>query len=165
MDPVETIKTTPLATQKSVRPNTIRALTSAKAGQIIPIAYSKPIPSDLIAVHGKLDPALVAKVRKVFINMSQTPQGRKQLWDLYRIDSFVDATPSDFEPVREAFGKDCLPLNLPADVYFLSSLPVLLEWPDVAMVGVVVFLLAWLATVYPAWKAARLDPVRAIRES
>lgn len=79
--------------------------------QIVPIAYSKPIPSDLIAVHGKLDPALIAKVRKVFIGMSQTPQGRKQLWDLYRIDSFVDATPSDFEPVREAFGKVGLPIK------------------------------------------------------
>jgi lipoprotein-releasing system permease protein len=60
---------------------------------------------------------------------------------------------------------DHYPLNLPADVYFLSSLPVLLEWKDVLLVTGVVFLLAWLATLYPAWKAARLDPVRAIRET
>jgi phosphonate transport system substrate-binding protein len=77
----------------------------AEAKQIVPIAFSKPIPSDLIAVNKHLDPALIQKVRKVFQGMSATPQGRKQLWDLYRIDAFVDATPADFEPVREAFGK------------------------------------------------------------
>ncbi len=76
-----------------------------EARQIVPIAFSKPIPSDLIAVHSKLDPALIQKVRKVFVGMSATPAGRKQLWDLYRIDAFVEATPADFEPVREAFGK------------------------------------------------------------
>ena len=38
-------------------------------------------------------------------------QGRKQLWDLYRIESFVDATPADFEPVREAFTKVGLPVK------------------------------------------------------
>ena len=76
-----------------------------ESAKIIPIAYSKPIPSDLIAVSKKLDPALQTKVRKVFLDMSKTPQGRKHLMDLYRIDAFVDATPEDFEPVREAFSK------------------------------------------------------------
>ena len=82
-----------------------------ESNQIVPIAFSKPIPSDNIAIHKKLDPALAAKVRKVFLSMSATPQGRKQLWDLYRIESFVDATPADFEPVREAFTKVGLPVK------------------------------------------------------
>lgn len=56
------------------------------------------------------------------------------------------------------------PLNLPGDVYFLNSLPVLLEWTDVLAVGLVVYALCWIATLYPSWKAARLDPVLAIRE-
>lgn len=87
-------------------------LTKTKeSNQIVPIAFSKPIPSDNIAIHKKLDPALAAKVRKVFLGMSATPQGRKQLWDLYRIESFVDATPADFEPVREAFTKVGLPVK------------------------------------------------------
>jgi phosphonate transport system substrate-binding protein len=76
-----------------------------EAGKIVPIAFSKPIPSDNIAVRRDLDPALIAKIRKVFIGMTATPAGRQQLKDLYMIDAFVDATPADFEPVREAFGK------------------------------------------------------------
>jgi len=59
---------------------------------------------------------------------------------------------------------DRYPLNLPGDVYFLNSLPVLLEWTDVLTVGLVVYALCWIATLYPSWKAARLDPVLAIRE-
>jgi phosphonate transport system substrate-binding protein len=84
---------------------------SKESGQIVPIAFSKPIPSDNIAIHKKLDPALAAKVKKVFLGMSATASGRKQLWDLYRIESFVDATPADFEPVREAFAKVGLPVK------------------------------------------------------
>lgn len=84
---------------------------SKESGQIVPIAFSKPIPSDNIAIHKKLDPVLAAKVKKVFLGMSATASGRKQLWDLYRIESFVDATPADFEPVREAFTKVGLPVK------------------------------------------------------
>ena len=59
---------------------------------------------------------------------------------------------------------DRYPLSLPGDVYFLNSLPVLLEWPDVLAVTAMVFFLCGMATLYPSWKAARLDPVEAIRE-
>jgi lipoprotein-releasing system permease protein len=59
---------------------------------------------------------------------------------------------------------DRYPLSLPGDVYFLNSLPVQLEWSDVLVVTVIVFLLCMIATLYPAWKAARMDPVEAIRE-
>ncbi len=59
---------------------------------------------------------------------------------------------------------DRYPLHLPPDVYFLSDLPVRLEGTDVLLVCGTVFVISALATLYPAWKAARLDPVEAIRE-
>ena len=55
-------------------------------------------------------------------------------------------------------------ISLPGDVYFLNSLPVQLEWTDVLVVTMIVFLLCAVATLYPSWKASRLDPVDAIRE-
>lgn len=79
--------------------------------QIVPIAFSKPVPNDNIAVNRKLDPAVVAKVKKVFMGFNKTPQGRKLLWDLYRVDAFVEASAEEFDPVREAFGKVGLPIK------------------------------------------------------
>ncbi len=51
----------------------------------------------------------------------------------------------------------------PAEVYFLSQLPAEIDWHEVAVVIIIAFLLSFLATVYPAWRAARLDPVEALR--
>lgn len=53
--------------------------------------------------------------------------------------------------------------SLPADVYLLNALPVRMLWTDFTAVGVVGVLLCWLAAVYPANRAASLDPVEAIR--
>ena len=50
-----------------------------------------------------------------------------------------------------------------AEIYFLSQLPAQVEWHEVALVIGMAFLLSILATLYPAWRAARLDPVEALR--
>lgn len=55
-------------------------------------------------------------------------------------------------------------MNLfPAEIYNLSALPSRVEGGDVAAVVAMALTLSLLATLYPAWRAARLDPVEALR--
>lgn len=48
-------------------------------------------------------------------------------------------------------------------VYYLESLPAKLDWREVVEVVVLAILLSFLATLYPSWRAARTDPVEALR--
>src|ERR687892_222768 len=50
-----------------------------------------------------------------------------------------------------------------AEIYFLSHLPARIEAPDVVSVVLMSLALSLLATIYPSWRAARLDPVEALR--
>ena len=50
-----------------------------------------------------------------------------------------------------------------AEIYFLSQLPARLDWDEVSIVIAMSLVLSLLATLYPAWRAARLDPVEALR--
>ncbi len=50
-----------------------------------------------------------------------------------------------------------------ADVYFISELPSQLLWSDVTMVSSASLVLGLLSTVYPAWRASRVQPAEALR--
>jgi len=50
-----------------------------------------------------------------------------------------------------------------AEIYFLSQLPSVVETSDVVSVVAMSLGLSFLAVLYPAWRAARLDPVEALR--
>jgi lipoprotein-releasing system permease protein len=59
---------------------------------------------------------------------------------------------------------DRIQLDLPGDVYFIKTLPVLVQWPDLVLVSASSVLICFLATVYPSWEASRMVPVDAIRD-
>jgi len=52
---------------------------------------------------------------------------------------------------------------IPADVYYVSGLPVDLQASDVVMIVSAALAMAFIATVYPAWRAARTEPAEALR--
>ncbi len=54
-------------------------------------------------------------------------------------------------------------LRLPGEIYFIDTLPVKMEWTDFVLVAAAATLTCFLASIYPAWQAARLAPVQAIR--
>ena len=67
------------------------------------------------------------------------------------------------EPIRKFFqwatGRDLFP----AELYYLSELPSRVEPLTVIGIAVIAIALAFLATIYPAWKAANTDPVEVLR--
>nr|MDQ2703498.1 FtsX-like permease family protein [Pseudomonadota bacterium] len=52
---------------------------------------------------------------------------------------------------------------LPEDVYYITGLPTELDPVDVAWIALVALAMAFVATIYPAWRAARTAPAEALR--
>lgn len=51
----------------------------------------------------------------------------------------------------------------PPEIYFLSKLPARMDTQETVLVCLLALTLSFLATLYPAWRAARTDPVEALR--
>jgi lipoprotein-releasing system permease protein len=73
------------------------------------------------------------------------------------------ALASSLERIRGVLER-VLQLNVfPKDVYYFDQLPVKLQALDFTLITLAAIILSFLATLYPAWNAARLDPVEILR--
>lgn len=52
---------------------------------------------------------------------------------------------------------------MPKDIYYITGVPTALYWSEVAMIAGIAIVMCLLATIYPAWRAARTDPAAALR--
>ncbi len=52
---------------------------------------------------------------------------------------------------------------MPSDVYYISGVPTVVNGMDVLIIVIVAIAMCLLATVYPAWRAAKTNPVEALR--
>ena len=52
---------------------------------------------------------------------------------------------------------------LPEDVYYLAELPSRVNYGDVCLIAAGTLLISFLSTLYPSWRASKLDPAEALR--
>jgi lipoprotein-releasing system permease protein len=52
---------------------------------------------------------------------------------------------------------------LPGDVYYLNELPSRINYSDVSIIIMGTLLICFLSTIYPSWRASKLDPAEALR--
>jgi len=54
-------------------------------------------------------------------------------------------------------------IKLPSDIYYISTLPVRVDPLDVGLIALAAVAISFLATIYPSFQGARLNPVEALR--
>ncbi|NLS20848.1 lipoprotein-releasing ABC transporter permease subunit [Rhizobium sp. P40RR-XXII] len=69
----------------------------------------------------------------------------------------------NIESIRQFFSWISGTVIFNPEVYFLSKLPAQMNLGETVSVVVMALTLSFLATIFPAWRASRLDPVQALR--
>ncbi|WP_192180976.1 lipoprotein-releasing ABC transporter permease subunit [Mesorhizobium amorphae] len=70
---------------------------------------------------------------------------------------------TNIESIRQFFSWMTGRILFNPELYFLSQLPAKMDLRETTYVVIMALVLSFLATVFPAWRAARLDPVEALR--
>jgi lipoprotein-releasing system permease protein len=54
-------------------------------------------------------------------------------------------------------------IKLPPDVYYITTLPVRMEWLDIILIALAAVVISFLATIFPSLQASKVNPVEALR--
>ena len=73
--------------------------------------------------------------------------------------SWAVATLLDRQHTKRLLGASFLPL----DIYLISRMPSDPQSSDIVPIGVISLVLAFVATLYPSWRASRVNPAEALR--
>ena len=80
----------------------------------------------------------------------------------FKKDNLEDA----FDVELKKFLEDFTGSNLfSAEIYFLSKLPSKIIISEVVFVILIAFILSLSATIYPAWRASKIDPIKVLRHA
>ncbi|MBS2025781.1 MAG: PhnD/SsuA/transferrin family substrate-binding protein [Deltaproteobacteria bacterium] len=71
-----------------------------RVGELRVVALSDPIPNDVFVVRPDLPPQHFQSVRNALVALSNSPEGKKALADIFSADAFVAADDSDFAMLR-----------------------------------------------------------------
>ncbi len=69
----------------------------------------------------------------------------------------------NIESIRQVLEKITGQTIFDAEIYYLSQLPVIVNFDEITGIVSMAMIVSFLATLYPAWKAANLEPVKALR--
>lgn len=69
----------------------------------------------------------------------------------------------NIESIRQVLEKMTGTELFSAEIYFLSQIPAVMNWSEVVSVVLMALGLSFAATIYPSWRAAKTDPVEALR--
>ena len=69
----------------------------------------------------------------------------------------------NIESIRQFFSWVSGTVLFDPELYFLSQLPADMNFGETVSVVVMALALSFLATIFPAWRASKLDPVQALR--
>ena len=54
-------------------------------------------------------------------------------------------------------------IKLSPDVYYITILPIRMEWLDIVLIALAAIVISFIATIYPSWQASKVNPVEALR--
>ena len=116
-------------------------------------------------IVGTLTMIVVEKSREIAILKAMGAR-RGEVMRIFMVDGLIIGLVGTLIGIPLGLGVCFLLQNfytLPGDVYYISHLPVKIQLQDILVVSLSAVMISFVATLYPSWQAARLNPSEALR--